>query len=150
MFGRGFYLKVVKFLLLALVYLVFVYLYTLLAHLTHADKLQQNKVEKVQDIIDKSDSDRVDNSDFAVDEDPVRDEFKGIESKIEAFDKLGDPFQGAEKEEIADNDIENEAINKIEELIENKEEEVANIEEDNQYDKWVEEWVWMRELNIIT
>ena len=71
--------------------------------MSNTEKLPQNKIRKVQEVVDKSDNSHVDNSDFALDEDPVKDEFKGIESKIVAFDKLEDPFQGSEKEQPVDN-----------------------------------------------
>ena len=67
--------------------------------MSHTEKQPQNKIGKVQEVVDKSDDVIVDNSDFALDEDPVKDEFKGIESKIVAFDKQAEPFQGADKEE---------------------------------------------------
>ena len=137
MFGRGFYIKLVKFLIFAIVYLVFVYLYFFLAQLTHTEKPPLNKIEKVKEVVDKSDDDTiVDNSDFALDENPVKDEFKGIESKIVAFDKQAEPFQGAEKDEQADS---KQLVKAVEEIEENKKQDVANLEEENQDDAWHEE-----------
>ena len=138
MFGRGFYIKLVKFLIFAIVYLVFVYLYFFLAQLTHTEKLPLNKIGKVQEVVDKSDDTVVDNSDFALDENPVKDEFKGIESKIVAFDKQAEPFQGADKEEQDDS---KQLIKAVEEIEENKKQNVANLEEESQDEDWHEEWV---------
>ena len=136
MFGRSFYIKLVKFLIFAIVYLVFVYLYFLLAQMSHTEKLPQNKIRKVQEVVDKSDDVNVDNSDFALDEDPVKDEFKGIESKIVAFDKQKEPFQGAEEEDQGDS---KQLIKAVEEIEENNKQEVANLEEESQDDAWHEE-----------
>ena len=137
MFGRGFYIKLVKFLIFAIVYLVFVYLYFFLAQLTHTEKLPQNKIEKVKEVVYKSDDDTiVDNSDFALDENPVKDEFKGIESKIVAFDKQAEPFQGGEKDE---EDESKQLVKAVEEIEENKKQDVANLEEESQDDAWHEE-----------
>jgi len=120
MFGRSCYIKLVKFLIFAIVYLVFVYLYFLLAQMSHTEKLPQNKIRKVQEVVDKSDDVNVDNSDFALDEDPVKDEFKG-----------------AEKEEQVDNKQLIEAVEEIEE----KNKQVANLEEESQDETWHEDWV---------
>ena len=135
MFGRGFYIKLLKFLIFAIVYLAFCYLYFFLAQLTHSEKTHQNKIGKVQEVVDKSE-DTIDNSDFALDEDPVQDEFKGIESKIVAFDKQKEPFQGAEEEDQGDS---KQLIKAVEEIEENNKQEVANLEEESQDDTWHEE-----------
>ena len=145
MFGRGFYIKLVKYLIFALIYLLFVYLYFYLAQLTHTEKLPQNKIEKVQDVIYKSDEVIVDNSDFALDEDPVKDEFKGIESKIVAFDKLKNPLQGADKEVEADS---KQLIEAVEEIDEIKKQDVANLEEEVQDDEWHEGRVLFKDENF--
>ena len=103
--------------------------------MSHTEKLPQNKIRKVQEVVDKSDDVKVDNSDFALDEDPVKDEFKGIESKIVAFDKLEDPFEGSEKEEPVDSKQLIEAVEEIEE----KNKQVANLEEESQDEAWHED-----------
>ena len=146
MFGRSFYIKLVKFLIFAIIYLVFVYLYFLLAQMSHTEKQPQNKIGKVQEVVDKSDDVIVDNSDFALDEDPVKDEFKGIESKIVAFDKRGDPFQGVENEEQVDS---KQLIEAVKEIEENDKQVVANLEEDSHDETWHEDWVLFEISKII-
>merc|ERR1711862_415053 len=118
MFGRGFYIKLVKFLIFATIYLAFCYLYFFLAQLSHSEKTHQNKIGRVQEVVDKSD-DTIDNSDFALDEDPVQDEFKGAEEED----------QGDSKQ----------LIKAVEEIEENNKQEVANLEEDSQDDTWHED-----------
>merc|ERR1712032_795642 len=119
MFGRSFYIKLVKFLIFAIIYLVFVYLYFLLAQMSHTEKHPQNKIGKVQQVVDKSDDVIVDNNDFALDEDPVKDEFKGVENEEQVDSK--------------------QLIEAVEEIEENDKQVVAKLEEDSQDETWHED-----------
>merc|ERR1712156_591568 len=131
MFGRAVYLKLVKFLLFTLFYLGLVYFYLHLAKLTEEEgEVKINKVEKVLEAVQSEKKGDLNNSDFAVDEEAMRDEFKGVEGTIYAFNKLADPFDDMSsedmKEDVQESGKEDKILNKNEEWVEDPNEKVMD------------------------
>jgi len=125
MFGRAVYLKLVKFLLFTLFYLGLVYFYLHLAKLTEEEgEVKINKVEKVLEAVHSEKKGDLNTSDFAVDEEAIMDEFKGVEGTIYAFNKLADPFDDMSNEDMKEDVQES-----------GKEDKIL----DNKNEEWVEE-----------
>ena len=121
MFGRAVYLKLVKFLLFTLFYLGLVYFYLHLAKLTEEEgEVKINKVEKVLEAVQSEKKGDLNTSDFAVDEEAIRDEFKGVEGTIYAFNKLADPFDDMSNEDMKEDVQES---GKEDKILDNKNEE---------------------------
>lgn len=147
MFTRSVYIKLLKLIIFTAFYFSLAYFYLYLARLTKSDLALINKAEKViaavadsEKNIDKAEkiiaeievNVKLDkNNENAIkdpiDEVPIQDEFKGIESKIHAFNKKLDPLEGL-NEINSQNESENENL------------EVVDKEDaQNKENEWVEE-----------